>query len=155
MPDKPERRYWDSDCFIGWLAEEAGKVDPCRQVLSLAETGEIEIVTSALTIAEVLHMRNHSAIPKDKRDTIRQFFHKSYIIVVPILRATAERGQDLVWDHGIKPKDALHVATAIDVGVSLFNTFDEELIKKGNELNAYVLVFENPRADQMVLPYPG
>ena len=100
-------------------------------------------------------MRNHSDIPKDKRDTIRQFFNKSYIIVVPILRATAERGQDLVWDHGIKPKDALHVATAIDVGVSLFNTFDEELIKKGNELNAYALVFENPRADQMVLPYPG
>ena len=93
--------------------------------------------------------------PKDKRDTIRQFFNKSYIIVVPILRATAERGQDLVWDHGIKPKDALHVATAIDVGVSLFNTFDEELIKKGNELNAYALVFENPRVDQMVLPYPG
>jgi predicted nucleic acid-binding protein len=27
-------------------------------------------------------------------------------------------------DHGIKPKDALHVATAIDARLELFNTFD-------------------------------
>ena len=151
MADKPERRYWDSDCFIGWLAQEGNKVTPCRQVLSLAEKGKIEIVTSALTIAEVLRLRHHSPIPKEKRVDIRQFFNNSYIIIVPILRPTAEMSQDLVWDQGVKPKDALHVATAIEVGVPLFNTFDEDLIKKGNELDGSKVVFEKPSVDQMVL----
>lgn len=51
-------RYWDSCCFLAWLQEE----DPvrargCGQVISEAEAGKLRIVTSSLTLAEVLWIR--------------------------------------------------------------------------------------------------
>ncbi len=45
-------RYWDSNAFLGWLAGETDKVPYCRPVLEAAQTGNLMIVTSALTIAE-------------------------------------------------------------------------------------------------------
>jgi len=47
--------YWDSDPFLGWLQEEPDKVTACAGVVSDAENGQTIIVTSALTIAEVLY----------------------------------------------------------------------------------------------------
>lgn len=40
-------RYWDSNAFLGWLAEEAEKVEECRAVIRAAEEGKTIIVTSA------------------------------------------------------------------------------------------------------------
>ena len=148
MPERPARRYWDSDCFLGWLAEEADKVDACRQVLDIAERGDIQIVTSALTLSEVLLMRGRSAVPASRRATVRGFFGRSYIVVVPIGREIAERSQDLVWDHGIRPKDALHVASAISTGLTLFNTFDNELIGKSRAEGLPDLTIERPGLGQ-------
>ncbi len=42
----------------------------------------------------------------------------------------------MVWDRGIKPKDAIHIATALDAhrlmdkGIEQFDIFDKGLIKK-------------------------
>ena len=50
-------RYWDANVFLGWLKDEADKVDYCRPVIEAANAGKIKIVTSALTITEVLWMK--------------------------------------------------------------------------------------------------
>ena len=52
-----DRRYWDSDCFLAWLQSEEGKADACREVLEAADEGKILLITSALTLAEVLYLR--------------------------------------------------------------------------------------------------
>lgn len=44
-------RYWDSNAFLGWLAEEPDKIDYCRPVIEAAEAGKVRILTSTLTIA--------------------------------------------------------------------------------------------------------
>ncbi len=116
--------------------------------MSAAGRGKIEIVTSALTISEVLLMRGRPAIPSSRRSTVREFFGRGYIIVVPIVREIAEKSQDLVWDRGVKPKDALHVATAISAGLRLFNTFDNELIGKSGAAGLSSLTIERPNLDQ-------
>ena len=41
-------------CGKLWLQEEPGKVELCKGTIQRAEDGEVLIVTSALTIAEVL-----------------------------------------------------------------------------------------------------
>lgn len=146
-----ERRYWDSDCFLGWLQAEDGKIDPCRQVLGLAANGGVEIITSALTIAEVLHLRGHQPIPADKRQQVIDFFKLSYIIPMSITRRIAEDSRDLVWDHGIDPKDALHVATAIKAKVDVFNTFDRPLIDKSLKVGSPKLLIEAPKVAQGAL----
>ena len=50
-------RYWDSNAFLGWLAEEPDKIDYCRPVIKAAESGKVRILTSALTIPEVLWIK--------------------------------------------------------------------------------------------------
>jgi hypothetical protein len=55
--------YWDSDAFLGWLQEEPGKVELCEGTIDRAKYGEVLIITSALTIAEVLWLRGGKLIP--------------------------------------------------------------------------------------------
>lgn len=76
-----ERRYWDSDCFLGWLHSEVDKQEACRGVLEEAKAGNIQIVTSALTIAEVLALRGQPKILAVKRQAVVQFFKYDYITV--------------------------------------------------------------------------
>jgi predicted nucleic acid-binding protein len=124
------RRYWDSDCFLGWLQEEDDKVPLCRPVIREAEAGKLTLVTSALTLAEVLMLRHGTPIPKEAAETVERFFEHEWIEVSEVDRFIAEQARRLVWDHGIRPKDAIHVATALDADVVQLDTFDTELMKK-------------------------
>ena len=69
-----EKIYWDSDCFLGHFQDEKGKVEKCDGVLQRADRGDVIIVTSALTIAEVLWMRGAPRITKDKAEIVQKFF---------------------------------------------------------------------------------
>ena len=125
-------RYWDSCAFIGWLKDEPDKRDSLRSVLDRAEAGSVTIVTSAFTLVEVLRLKNKDPIPKDDAEAIRRFFENDYIALYNVDRTVAEKAQEVVWNHGVKPKDAVHVATALSVGqgvvIDQLDTFDGELI---------------------------
>lgn len=143
---KLDRIYWDSDCFLGWLKEEADKEALCNSVLEEAESGSILIVTSALTIAEVLNLKGQSPIQKDNKEKVVNLFRNQYIAVRGVTRHIAEVARDYVWDNGVAPKDAIHVATALDADLSLFNTFDEGLLKKSGTLgNRVKLIISKPQ----------
>ena len=43
-----DQRYWDSDCFLGWLQAEADKEEHCRQVLEAAEENGVTILNADL-----------------------------------------------------------------------------------------------------------
>jgi len=88
-----EKIYWDADAFLGWLQEEPGKVELCKGTIQRAEAGEVLIVTSALTIAEVLWRKGGPRLPRDKMAMLRKFFRRSYIRVVNVTRAIAEQSQ--------------------------------------------------------------
>ena len=137
--------YWDSDAFLGWLQEEPGKVDLCRATLERAKKGEVLIVTSALTLAEVLWMRNAPKISKHKADLVQRFFRRSYIRVYNVTRAISESAQDLVWDHSIKPKDAIHVATAANLKVKILETFARDLIGKSEKVGDPPITIRTPQ----------
>lgn len=150
-----ERRYWDSDCFLGWFNAEADKEAHCRDVLEEAEAGKVLLVTSALTIAEVLALRGQPPIPPANRERVEAFFRRDYIAVRNVTRRIAESARALVWDHGIKPKDAIHVATAIDAKLSLMNTFDVHLTKRSGRVGEPKLVIERPSIRQPKLDLGG
>src|SRR5665213_770416 len=140
----PELIYWDSNAFLGWLQEESTKVDLCKGTLERADAGEVLIVTSALTIAEVLWLRGGPRLTKDKAEILRKFFRRSYIRVRNVTRTISESAQDLVWNNDIKPKDAIHVATAFDANAPFLETFDEGLLKKSGIIGAPPLVIRKP-----------
>ena len=141
-----EKIYWDSDCFLAHLNDEKGKADQCDGVIQRAERGEVLIVTSALTLAEVLWLRGGPKIAKDKAVIVKKFFKRSYIRVVNVTRKISENAQMLVWDNGIKPKDAIHVATALHTDSEALETFDAKLIGKSGKVGNPLLLIREPEA---------
>ncbi len=123
-----ETVYWDSNAFLGFLKDEPDKAEVCGQVLQAAENGRLVIVTSALTLAEVIYLKGSTKLPKEQRTKVETFFKAEYISVRNVTRATTELARDLVWDNNIRPKDAIHVATACLYEVPVFHTYDEKLI---------------------------
>ncbi len=138
--------YWDSDAFLGWFQAEQGKVDLCQNTLEKAQNREILIITSTLTIAEVLWMKGAPRLSKDKAEIVRKFFRHSYIRLKNVTRSIAEDAQGLVWDNSIKPKDAIHVATALAFEIPILETFDGDLIAKSGRIGTSPLIIRKPTA---------
>ena len=149
-----ERIYWDSDAFLGWLQEEAGKVELCDGTLHRADSGEVLIFTSALTLAEVLWRRGGPQIPKDKADMLNRFFRRSCFRVRNVTRAIAEQAQQIHWTSGTLPKDAIHVATALSEKITILETFDQGLLKRSGTLGTPPLTIRKPieRAQKRLFP---
>jgi hypothetical protein len=139
-------RYWDSNAFLGWLADETDKVSYCRPVIEAAEAGSLVIITSALTIAEVLFLKGHKKVDAQHARKIEAFFRHKWIVIRDVDRFVAEHARELVWDKNVKPKDAIHLATALrrDVQLDQFDTFDEGLIKLSGTLGDPALTIGYP-----------
>lgn len=152
-----ELRYWDSNAFLAYFQEEDGRVDSCEAVLEEAEKGKVLIVTSALTLAEVLAVRGKKKLPpKPKmKQKVVDFFKNEYISVQNVTREIAELSRDLVWDKGIKPKDAIHVASAIAAEVAVFETYDDPLIRKAKKAVPNIDFRQPPLRGQPNLPLSG
>jgi len=138
------RRYWDSNCFLSWLQEEPNKAQDCADVLQLAETGKTTIITSTLTIAEVLMVRGQKRLLRDRRASVEDLFNREYIKPITLTRRIAESARELVWEHGIHPKEAVHVASALAANGEVLNTFDEKLISKSGMIGTAKLIIERP-----------
>jgi len=134
---KRQIRYWDSTCFLGWLKEnEPDNREACKGVVEAAKRGNVLILTSALTLAEVVKLKHgREPIPKEHADKVKEFFDRHDVIEVrDVNRYIAEEARELVWDYGVDPKDAIHVATAIRYHITVLDTFDEPLIQLTGKL---------------------
>lgn len=137
--------YWDANCFLGWLNGEADKVAGCRAVLDEASAGRVLIVTSALTLTEVIKLKGETRLPKEKEETIAEFFKNEYIAVRNVDRYVAEDARQLLWTYeSLWPKDSIHVATAIRFHISVLHTFDDGLLKLNGQLGTPPLRIEHP-----------
>ena len=106
--------YWDSSVFIAFFKPEAGRVDAVTQFLEEAEAGEVVIVTSFMTITEVIKIQDRKPKSEEEQRKIIRFFQKDFFEWVNFDRQTAELSRQLIWKHdGLKSKDAVHIASAI------------------------------------------
>ena len=124
--------YFDSCVFLAWLRGEKGRADVVGALFGAASSGKLKILSSALTIAEVLNIQGFkSPIPKEQREKVRSLFKNEWIVIRSVTRRVAETSQKLVWEDGIKPKDGVHVATAMVYKVPKLYSYDRKLISKG------------------------
>lgn len=141
------QRYWDSNAFLGWLNKDPACWDICDQILADAEAGKCEIVTSTVTWAEVFWVkpappRTSPILKPDQVRAIKDLFGKSFVIAAELDRITAELARELLFtfaqSHGLTPKDALHLATAIKSKargtVEWFDTWDHPLSQLTGQL---------------------
>jgi predicted nucleic acid-binding protein len=128
------RLYMDSCCFIDAIKFREGSALTTdrendlwyiQNCLKAARAGEIQVITSTLTVAEV---RRGQAAPTDElKRLIRSVLTSGRVVTLAEMTLNiAERARDLEWDDGINLKgaDAIHVATALTVSCKEFFTTD-------------------------------
>lgn len=106
------RQYWDSSVFCSYLNEEDGRAGVVEDLLKEAHAGRIEIVTSTFALVEVLRLKGSLPIAESDEQELQTFFEYPFIKFVMADRDVCERSRYYVWKHGLKSKDALHLATA-------------------------------------------
>lgn len=126
MATDPLRIYWDSCAYVSCISGTAGRVVILRQILQLAKDKEIVFVMSPLIIAEVVKLEDNSIDAATQAKTIREFFENDYFAPRALDRRTAEESAEITRRFGLKPPDAIHVATAIRAKCYSLQTYDGE-----------------------------
>jgi predicted nucleic acid-binding protein len=145
MASSPSRVGWDSCTWIAYIQQEKirgpnlqavieDRGAMCRHVLQAAEKGVIEIVVSALCLVEVL-ARNRTSGMDDQK--VRDFFDNDCILLVNLDKQVGDlaRGLMLAGHAGLKPPDAVHLATACVANVDEFHTFDQRLLALDRQID--------------------
>jgi len=132
-----KRVYWDSCTYLNYLKGNHPRHPHMLALLKDWEVGNVVLVTSALTIAEVLWVRCEpgqvrQTLPRSREKDILSLFDPKLpaeLVLVELNRETAEAARDFIWKRGIKPKDAVHLSSAIEGKCDLFHTSDINLLK--------------------------
>jgi predicted nucleic acid-binding protein len=121
------RRLWDSCVVTGYLCGASVASKDTKLVLEQAGRGEIEIVVSAVTEAEVAFLQG---VPDDQaEEMIREFFSRDYIVVASVDRPTTRLARSLIRQYKLKHSiDAIILATARRLEIPILETFDNELL---------------------------
>jgi predicted nucleic acid-binding protein len=160
----PKRPYWDAVVFLDLGGnynppEDADYIARLKAMWSESEKGLFQIVTSALTIAEVLWLRNQPRPSPAAEKLIRSFFESPNVLLVDVTRVVAEAARDLVW-QGLRPKDAIHVASALDARCDVLYTRDGPMCGRNGQVGGSpALRIESPSsytfAQQTTIPGTG
>lgn len=123
------RIYWDTMLFIYWLEdhpEHARRVDRIR---SRMKERRDQLITGTFTFGEVLagvYRRGNHQIAEE----VNRLLRTAVAEVVPFTLETADRYGRIRGALGIKPADAIHLASASEAGTDLFITNDQNLVGK-------------------------
>jgi predicted nucleic acid-binding protein len=130
-----DRIYMDSCCFIEAVKYDVGdETDPARQnaiwyikqCLLAARSGDLEVITSNLTLAE--SRRADGAPTEEVKRLLKSILTSGKVVkLAQVTQSIAEKARDLHWVNQINlgGADAIHVATALTLGCKEFLTFDE------------------------------
>lgn len=103
-----------------------------EQLTDLAQKGVFKIVTSALTITEVLKGPNANSPNEEQAELILSYFDNEYIELRPVDVQVASYAANLRRQFkSLKTADAIHVATAHLAAAKVLQTYDyADLLKR-------------------------
>ena len=107
------------------------------------------------TLTEVLRLRPKDALPEERRATVEALFNRPSIKTMMLTRRISEVARDLVWDHGVHPRDSVHVASAIAARITTINTFDKGLISKSGLIGSPPITIEEPTVEEPEFDFEG
>jgi predicted nucleic acid-binding protein len=125
------RVYWDSCAWLGLINEEEDKWPGCEYIISQAFKGNVEILVSTLTLAEVFKTKcdaPYKSLAEERDIIIEDFFDQNFIVIASVDEEVAKKARACLryfGDKGLKkPQDAIHLATALLYGAEQLHTFD-------------------------------
>lgn len=126
-----KRVYWDSCNWISLINdnEEKDRAAYLSYIYEQAKNGEIEILTSTFTLAEVFKLRCENAIkqlPEEKDKNFEELLDQPFVVYVQLTRDIGRYARRLLRRiEGLKiPQDAIHLASAAINNVDELHTFD-------------------------------
>lgn len=122
--------YLDSNVFLYAIIEkEKEMAGRCSLILSEVASGSLEACTSALTWDEVVwatrkHMNAADAVQKG-----REFVGFPNMDMIDANRLIISEAQNIMEKHSLKPRDAIHAASALSKGIKQFVSDDPDFDK--------------------------
>jgi predicted nucleic acid-binding protein len=141
MPEPARRVYWDACVFLSYINNYAGRAATIGALLDEAARGDIELVTSVLTVVEVsfgaVEQQRQRLSPDIEARINQLWLPSSPVKLVELHRLVADGARALVREAvgrgwSLKPADAVHLGTAQQLRVSEFHTYDERLPRFGS-----------------------
>lgn len=150
--------YWDAPVFLDYVngvPEKLPVLDAIRERAS--PHGDIEIITSVLSITEVAFGRldqTGQQFDPTIQATIDALWTDPIIKQVELYHEIAFAARDLMrWARlarkGLKPPDAIHLATARRAGAIEVHTYDRALFQYSSQLGIPIV---EPRTNQPRIP---
>jgi predicted nucleic acid-binding protein len=114
MVDRYARPYLDTSAYLAAINGEKDRAQVVLQILEAADQKKIEIVASTFVAAEVIKIKGEDAyLTPDKETEIDEVLKSERILWVELDLTLALEARKLARAHGLKPGDAIHLASAI------------------------------------------
>lgn len=123
----PELVYFETSMVLALLKKEPGRVEMCEAAFRDAQTGRITAITSAFTLAEVVKI-DDDYLPEAVEAKINAFFQHSWFRVAGVDGRVGTLARRVAREHGLKPPDATHVATALLYKATAIYTYDDKIL---------------------------
>ncbi|MGP8245834.1 MAG: type II toxin-antitoxin system VapC family toxin [Bryobacteraceae bacterium] len=117
----------DTGPLIYYIEEEPAFLTRIKLFFEAAERGEFRIVTSFVTLIEVLIHPLREGRPELADEYRDILLHSAALTAVPLDEGVAESAAQLRARHNLRTPDAIQLATAISSGASWFLTNDAGL----------------------------
>jgi predicted nucleic acid-binding protein len=139
MPDR-KRVYWDACVFLRYVNDDKDSAPTIDQILQQAEklNSGIQIVTSIISLTEVsggIEYQGRVLLTQEIEDRVNKLWEdrrtinlvEYFELIALEARSLIRRSREKRW--GLKPIDAIHLATAKYIKADEVHTFDEHLEK--------------------------
>lgn len=133
MMSDPPASYLDASAVLAFLNNEAGRAEDLEALFEEAEQGNVRLVASTITLAEVAYIRASDAKSDSEMDArIDDLLVERGIIGLIECTEDIARGARRYVRPGagqtqrLKPLDAIHLSSAAAVGVDYFLTYDSD-----------------------------
>jgi predicted nucleic acid-binding protein len=132
------RLYMETAPFIYYTESRAIYVDKMRAVFREVSGGHLQVMTSAVTIPETLMkpLQSNDMMLVNRYRTM--FYRTRGISVIPVTSTAGNIAAELRARYNLRTPDALHIASAVDVGCQAFLTNDAAL-KRVKEISVLIL----------------
>jgi predicted nucleic acid-binding protein len=139
MPPDPSRNYWDACVFLSYINGVSDRLPTLDALLDESTDPEQdrEIVTSAFTIAEVafaLHEKKQKVLDPEVERKIDALWSDRYAVkLIDFHEGVARDARTLIRGAiasgitGLKPGDAIHLASGRVLGCAEFHTYSKDL----------------------------
>ncbi len=150
--------YWDADVFTSYIEDIPDRAPTIEGLLADARSGELEIVTSVISIAEVAYAeteRLRAALSSDIEQKIEALWAVgSPVKVAEVYPLITSRARNLIREgiprgwSGLRAHDAIHLATAQQLRATEIHTYDGKWEKYSEAIGIHI---SEPHSDKLRL----